>query len=129
MASLEEIRSIRLGKLKLLKDAGMDAYPISSARDLTLAEAVEKFDALSTDGKSHTLAGRVMALRPQGGLIFFHLDDGTGRFQGLFKKEENSDKKTVELFDLFAAAVDIGDFVEMTGKLFLLPSAARRPCR
>src|SRR3989344_1260846 len=97
MASIEEIRNARLSKLKTLTDAGENAYPISTKRDTTLADASVSYTKLSKK-KSVTLVGRVMSLRPQGGLIFFTLDDGTGRFQGLIK----SDEVAPEVFDLFS---------------------------
>lgn len=118
MASQEEIRSIRLEKLKRLEQAGVQAYPISSRQDATLAEVVANFDGLVKKSGEMSLVGRVMALRPQGGLTFFHLFDGTGKFQGLFKKEDASPKELVAAFELFEATVDIGDFIEVHGTLF-----------
>ncbi len=123
MASLEELRAVRLGKLALLREAGMDPYPAKSARDFSLADAVAQFDELSggavageenKSGKIVTLAGRVMALRPQGALTFFHLYDGTAKFQGLYKQERNE-----SAFQLFTDAVDIGDFIEVSGTVFI----------
>ena len=123
MASLEELRSARLSKLEILKAAGKDPYPAKSKRDFSLGEAVARFDELSggavageenKSGKIVTLAGRVMALRPQGALTFFHLYDGTVRFQGLFKQEGNE-----SAFELFDKTVDIGDFIEVSGTLFI----------
>ncbi len=114
MASLEEIRATRLTKLQLLKDKGMSPYPISARMDITLAEASHGFEKLLKK-KELYLVGRVMALRGQGGLVFADLYDGTGKFQALLKKDEIGD----ELFDLWSATVDIGDFVEVSGTLFL----------
>ncbi|MDO8483058.1 MAG: lysine--tRNA ligase [bacterium] len=114
MASIEEIRNTRLAKLEALKSAGINAYPTKTDRDCDLIEAVVKFDKLSKK-KSVSLAGRVMSLRPQGGLIFFTLDDGTGRFQGLIK----SDEVALEIFDLFSKTTDIGDFIQVSGTLFV----------
>ena len=114
MASIEEIRNTRLAKLETLKSAGINAYPTTTERDCDLAETVLKFDKLSKK-KSVSLAGRVMSLRPQGGLIFFTLDDGTGRFQGLIK----SDEVAPEVFDLFSKTADIGDFLQVSGTLFV----------
>lgn len=87
---------------------------MTAERDCSLAEAAESFSKLSKK-KSLALAGRIMLLRPQGGLIFFTFDDGTGRFQGLIKK----DSADTGIFDLFSRVVDIGDFVEVHGKFFL----------
>lgn len=114
MASLEEIRNNRLEKLKNLAQNGVEPYPISSNRDYELKKVITDFDSLSSK-KSISLAGRVMSLRPQGALIFFNLDDGTAKFQGLLKKDEMKESD----FDLFSANVDIGDFIEVKGSLFL----------
>ncbi|MDQ3014535.1 MAG: lysine--tRNA ligase [bacterium] len=115
MASLEEIRQTRLEKLEKLKQEGMDPYPAESHHTHTVADLIYKFETLSQEQKEVTISGRVMSLRPQGGLIFFNLYDGTGKFQGLLKQEETDQK----VFDLFSATVDIGDFVEATGTLFI----------
>jgi lysyl-tRNA synthetase, class II len=90
MASLEEIRQSRLAKLKLLEDKGITPYPAHTKREYSLAELDAQFDVFKKEGKIVVVAGRIMSLRPQGGLIFFHLYDGTAKFQGLLKKEEVS---------------------------------------
>ncbi len=114
MASLDEIRNTRIEKMKALMAKGINPYPARSAREYSLKEVVEKFDEL-TKKKSLTIAGRVLAIRGQGALIFFNINDGTGLFQGLLKKDEME----ADIFDLFANTVDIGDFVEITGNLFV----------
>lgn len=117
MASLDEIRNTRIEKLQKLTDAGVDPYPIDSNKDYDLAEVLKNFAKLSkTKTKKYSLVGRVMSLRPQGGLIFFHFSDGTGTFQALLKKGEVISD---EDFDLFYNTVDIGDFVEVMGTLFV----------
>jgi len=126
MASLEEIRQIHLGKLAELKKVGLDLYPIESHQDFTLAEVINNFTKLSKK-KSLTIAGRVMALRPQGALTFLNLNDGTENFQALIKKparttegvQSGGDDVSTESFDLFNDTVDIGDFVEIKGSLFI----------
>lgn len=112
--ALDEIRQVRLDKLNKLKEKGINPYPSLSERTHTLAEAVAAFDTLFENGTTVTLAGRVMSLRGQGALMFFDLYDGTTKFQGLFKKEDEN----IEAFTLFGDTVDIGDFVEMTGPVF-----------
>lgn len=114
MASLEELRNNRLSKLASLKEKGEDPYPASVSRTHENREAAESFESLAAEGKNVTLAGRVMALRPQGGLCFFNISDGTGLFQGLIKNEEGAEGP----FELWIGTVDLGDFVEVTGKLF-----------
>ena len=114
MASLEEIRNNRLEKLKLLKDKGIDAYPATTKREYYLSEVVADFEELSKK-ESLILAGRVMAIRPQGGLVFLNIYDGTSLFQGLLKKDEIE----ASVFDFFSQVVDIGDFIEVSGSLFI----------
>ncbi len=114
MASAEEIREGRLAKLKALQESGVNAYPVAAHPDCALAEAVSGFAKFSKK-KKISLAGRVMSLRPQGALSFFTLDDGTGKFQGLIK----SDEVDAKVFEQFSKTVDIGDFLEVAGSLFV----------
>ena len=114
MASLEEIRNNRLEKLKILKDRGINPYPAVSNREHSLFQVANNFDDLLKKGVV-SLAGRIMSIRPQGGLIFFNINDGTASFQGLLKKDEMSE----EIFDLFSQTIDIGDFIEVSGSLFV----------
>mgnify|MGYP001578484998 CR=1 FL=1 len=119
MSSMDDIRQGRLEKLRLLKEKNIESFPIASKQDYTIAEAIKNFAKLSKaqtkSKKPVSLVGRVLSLRPQGAIIFFTLDDGTGKFQGFMKKSEGI---TADLFDQFANLVDIGDFVEVSGKFF-----------
>ena len=115
MASLEEIRIERLKKLELLKSRGHNPYPAQAKRDLYLNEAATKFDELIASGKEVNLVGRVMALRGQGAIVFFDLFDGTGNFQAVIKSDEINE----EAFALFKDTVDIGDFINVLGAVFL----------
>src|SRR3989338_5045509 len=116
MASLEEIRSTRLGKLQLLIDKGINPYPASTRRDRSIKDAIENFEAIEKSADKVILAGRIIALRSQGKISFLDIDDGTGRFQALLKKGEPLPD---EAFELFENAFDIGDFIEIKGTLFL----------
>jgi lysyl-tRNA synthetase class 2 len=115
MASLDELREVRLAKLEKLKERGIDAYPSTTFATHTILKATEDFDNLSESAPVVVLAGRVMSIRAQGALIFLNFFDGTGKFQALLKNEDN----TKEAFELFNDVVDIGDFIEMTGILFV----------
>ena len=114
MASFEEIRKGRIDKMNVLLNKGVNPYPARTAREYSLNQAIENFDELAKK-ESVILAGRVMAIRGQGGLVFFNINDGTGSIQGLFKKDEMDG----EIFDLFTNTSDLGDFVEITGPLFI----------
>lgn len=114
MASLDEIRAERIEKLNSLLKKGKNPYPARADYDVTIEEALKDFSKLAKRKKPVTLVGRVLSQRKQGGLIFFHFDDGRGRMQGLLKKDESEG----DSFKLFDETVDIADFVLCTGSLF-----------
>ncbi len=111
MSSLEEIRSSRLEKLKALEERGINAYPASTQRDRSNLEVVNNF----VEGEEVCLAGRIVSLRAQGKITFFDFDDGTVKFQAFLKYGE---PLPAEQFELFEKYFDLGDFIEVTGKLF-----------
>ncbi|MEK7148639.1 MAG: lysine--tRNA ligase [Patescibacteria group bacterium] len=115
MASILELRAERIKKLELLKEKGINPYPIATKRSFSVAQALASFAKLSRDNKKMTLAGRVVAIRGQGALVFFNLRDGEATIQGFLKRDEMDES----LFALFQDAVDVGDFVECTGTLFM----------
>jgi lysyl-tRNA synthetase class 2 len=112
MASLEEIREARLSKLNLLKEKGIDPYPAKVPRDFSILEFKNNFESLTGKGDVISIAGRVMALRGQGAILFAVLFDGTEKVQAIIKK----DVLREEDFSLFADTVDVGDFISVTGK-------------
>ncbi|MFA6553962.1 MAG: lysine--tRNA ligase [Candidatus Paceibacterota bacterium] len=115
MASLAELRSARLHKLELLKQAGMAVYPAKVPRTFCLFDAKNNFAEYEASKKEVSLCGRVMAIRGQGAILFFVLDDGKATFQAVVKK----DVLKPELFDLITQAVDIGDIISVTGTFFV----------
>ena len=114
MASIDEIKSTRIQKLEMLRKAGMNPFPSKVPRSFCLADAKAGFVENEKGGKEFSLAGRIMAIRGQGAILFIVLYDGKGKFQAVFKKDEIDEK----LFQLFVDAVDIGDFISVTGKFF-----------
>lgn len=115
MASLQEIRAERLKKLALLTEAGMEPYPSKVPRDRTLAEVKGDFQSLADLGKELSLVGRIMAIRGQGAIQFVVLFDGTGTFQAVMKRDVLKEGP----MSLFSATCDIGDFISVTGILFV----------
>jgi lysyl-tRNA synthetase class 2 len=115
MASLEEIRDERIRKIDILKEAGMEAYPAQSFRTSDNAKFLQSFNELSASSESVTLAGRIMSLRGQGGIVFIDLFDGTARVQAILRKDDVSE----QVFNLFATTVDASDFIEMAGTAFV----------
>lgn len=114
MSAINEIRDTRIKKLGLLKKSGMNPYPAESKKELNLKEVIDSFTTLEKDGEKKWIAGRIMSIRGQGAIIFTTLNDGTGIFQALLKKNILDDKK----FNFWNEVVDIGDFVEVQGKFF-----------
>jgi len=105
--SSNDMREDRLKKIDILKAAGMESYPAHTSRTISIQDYITGFD---TAGEQ-TLAGRVLSVRGQGGILFATLFDGTGRIQLVLQKEDIEEG----LFALFTEAVDQGDFIEATG--------------
>lgn len=114
MATLSELRLVRLEKMNKLREAGMDPYPISVERTHSLFEIKNSFAELSENGKTVSVVGRILSLRGQGAIMFATLFDGTDKFQAVFKKDEIEES----VFRLFVDCVDLGDFIQVSGTLF-----------
>lgn len=102
----------KLDKLNNIREFGMEAYPEKTQRDMKNVEALDGFDGLQE--KELTLVGRVRSFRPMGGSTFAHIEDESGKIQ-LFLNKNNIDEAK---YKLFAKNVELGDFVQVTGKLF-----------
>ncbi len=110
-----EERGVRLQKLEELKKLGMDPYPARSGRTAACERAHEWFETWSAEGTVVTLAGRVRSIRQHGGSAFVVIEDGTGKFQLFFRRDAVGD----EQFSVIKNLLDLGDFIEATGTLFL----------
>jgi len=117
MASIEELRSARIAKIEKLREAGMDPYPASLSRDYSIRDVKNSFSTLAptSDIEPISIVGRVMVVRGQGAILFIVLQDGKDRFQAVLKK----DVLSPEVFSLFVDTVDNGDFISVTGSLFV----------
>lgn len=114
MASLEELRGERLKKLEGLRAEGQEAYPSASRKTHDLSDIIRNFSKLQEEGAQVIVAGRVMASRGQGALIFIDLFDGTAKLQAVIKLPESGE----EAHSFYNKFVDGGDFIEVTGTLF-----------
>jgi lysyl-tRNA synthetase, class II len=108
------LREEREKKAHLLEAASRPLYPARTARTHSIHNVRENAVHLTEAGEQVTIAGRVMAMRGHGAVVFFDLFDGTARMQGVWKKDESD----VEAMQLFMDTVDRGDFVESTGTVF-----------
>jgi len=109
-----DIRADRVKKLRILKEAGMEAYPARSSRNTSIADFLEHFEVKEAVDTPSIIAGRVMSMRGQGGIHFADIFDGTARTQVVLQKAEMDEG----LFMLFGEAADTGDFIEATGVSF-----------
>ena len=115
MSAFEEIRKERLKKLELLKEKGVNPYPVSAKKTFGISEVLGDFEKLLEKNRRLDIVGRIMAVRAHGGSIFFDLNDGTGKIQAYIKKDEIGE----ENFSLFGDTADIGDFVGISGVPFV----------
>ena len=103
---------VRLQRLKEIIENGIDPYPAKCVKDYDLKELVDNFDSL--EKKKLITCGRIRSIRLHGGSCFAHIEDNSGKFQIYIKKDKVGKKQ----YDFFQDSFDIGDFVEVTGKLF-----------
>ncbi len=118
MASrLDEILKEREKKIEQLRLIGIDLYPAKSKKDLANREVVDNFEKYS--GKIMTLAGRIMAWREHGKLIFGQIQDQSGRIQLFIRSDTlevtNKEKQLIGFEDL--ELLDLGDIIQASGEV------------
>jgi lysyl-tRNA synthetase, class II len=123
MASHEELKLVRIQKKEILNSRGINAYPSDSYTTHTIKQILKQFDQLQSDQAICTIAGRIMSKRGQGAILFLDIFDGTGTIQVVLKKDNPisySKNETISnAFDLFLETIDTGDFIELTGTVFV----------
>ncbi len=115
MNESDNLRQVRIDKLNELLDMGINPYPAKVSRTHLAKEADANFKSLAKQNKEIILAGRLMSKREHGGLVFSEIVDRSGNLQILFKKDELSKK----LWSILINQIDIGDFVQVSGNMFL----------
>jgi lysyl-tRNA synthetase, class II len=115
---MADLVAARRARLAALRERGVD--PFAATRyDVTAhaAELAAKYADLPEQGRAEaetwSLAGRIMAVRGQGKVIFFDLHDRTGRFQLFVRANDVGD----EAFAI-AKEVERGDIAGATGFVF-----------
>lgn len=111
MASLSELRNARIVKLQELKKAGLDPYPARTSRTHSIGEVLSHFDELEGKRERLVVAGRIMAKREHGSLLFFDIAEGEHKIQLHCQEAKLGAKK----FKLLFTVTDIGDFIEARG--------------
>lgn len=110
--SLSEQRMIRRDKLKKLQEAGRNPFLVESWDvDAYSGSIRENFDEM--DGKTVSIAGRMMAKRGMGKASFIDIQDREGRIQCHVKKDVLGEEE----YSWFKS-YDIGDILGIVGKVF-----------
>jgi len=102
---IENIKKIRQEKLNKIKILGINPFPSKYTR-ISILEAKNKLE------EKVSIAGRLMAKRGHGKIIFADLVDSTGKIQLAFKLDIIGKEKMD-----FLEHLDIGDFIGCEGKL------------
>ena len=107
-----ELRKVRRDKLKELQAAGKDPFRITKY-DVTAhsAEVKDQFDAL--EGKTVSVAGRMMSKRIMGKASFCNVQDLKGNIQCYVSRDQLGDDNYKEFKKL-----DVGDIIGIRGEVF-----------
>ena len=116
MAQLSEQELVRREKLKALRRLGINPYPAAlypvDANSKTIKENF-------SEGKTVTIAGRLMSRRIQGKASFAELQDSQGRIQVYFNRDEICpDEDKTPYNEVYKKLLDIGDIIGIEGELF-----------
>jgi lysyl-tRNA synthetase class 2 len=113
---LSEQEVVRREKLSRLRELGINPYPADLFPvDTNSKEIKNSFK----EGKQVTIAGRLMVINIQGKASFGQLQDGEGRIQLYFNRDEICLGEDKSLYNtVFKKLLDLGDFIGITGTLF-----------
>ena len=103
-----EYREQRLASMRALGELGFEPYGRKYDHD-DLVKVREEFE----EGKTVRIAGRLMMIRRMGKMNFCTMNDGTARFQLIFKRDE----LTETMFAAFKL-LNLGDIIGAEGTLF-----------
>lgn len=96
--------------MESLNALGINPFSYSFDISHRAADIVEQFSAL--EGKTVSLAGRIMALRRMGKASFAHIADHTDRLQ-IYVRLDDVGERDYQVFKL----TDIGDIIGVTGEV------------
>ena len=109
---LSEILQVRRDKLAALREEGRDPFRQTRfERSAYSREILEDYS--SYEGKTVSVAGRIMSKRGMGKVIFCHIQDDQGQIQ-LYARSDAVSEQEFKDFRKF----DIGDIVGATGYVF-----------
>ncbi len=106
---VNEIKSVRIEKLNSLRSHGIFPYGSRYERSENILQILNHF----AENRSVSLAGRIIAHRKHGKVVFLDIQDQTGKMQ-LYVK---ADIITPQRFEI-VKDLDIGDIIGVQGELF-----------
>ena len=116
MAALSEQEQVRREKLNALRELGINPYP---AALFTIDANSDSIKNNFEEGKSVSIAGRLMSRRIQGKASFAEVQDSHGRIQVYFNRDEICPEEDKTLYnEVYKKLLDIGDIIGLKGSLF-----------
>jgi len=116
MAQLSEQEQVRREKLQGLRELGINPYPAALYPVDANSQTIK---ADFSEGKTVTIAGRLMSRRIQGKASFAELQDSEGRIQVYFNRDEICpDEDKTNYNEVYKKLLDIGDIIGVEGRLF-----------
>jgi lysyl-tRNA synthetase class 2 len=116
-----EESAVRLEKLNKIIAANINPFPSTASRTHLIEQVLNNFTELKQSGEKLVLVGRIKAIRGHGGASFVDLEDGSGKIQIHLKR----DKLGAAIYDLFEETFDLGDFIQVTGTVFVTKRGER----
>jgi len=109
---LSEILQVRRDKLSALQEAGRDPFQITKfRRSAWSTEILADYEGF--EGKTVSVAGRMMSKRGMGKAAFCHIKDDKGQLQLYIRSDGVSEQEFADF-----RKYDIGDIIGVTGYVF-----------
>ena len=113
---LSEQEVVRREKLSKLRELGINPYPADLYPLNTNSKEIKQD---YSEGKQVIIAGRLMVINVQGKASFAQLQDGEGKIQLYFNRDEICNGEDKSLYNIvFKKLLDLGDFIGVEGTLF-----------
>jgi lysyl-tRNA synthetase class 2 len=113
---LSEQERVRRDKLATLREMGINPYP---AAQFDYSHTSKQVKENFKEGEKVVVAGRLVSRRIQGKASFAELQDGEGRIQVYFNRDEICKGEDKTLYnEVYKKLLDIGDFIGIEGELF-----------
>lgn len=114
---MTEQEIIRRQSLQEIRDLGINPYPAATYNvSVSIHEILENFETY--EGKTVSIAGRIMSRRIMGNASFAELKDASGRMQIYINRDVLCPSEDKTLYNtLFKKLLDIGDIIGVVGEV------------